>query len=220
MMEAYSSGDLYLTFAKQAGAVPWNATKQTHAKERDQFKIVALAVGYGMGEKSLALKLGVPEYRAKELLNLHRRAYPAYWAWSDAAEAKAVLTGKLVAAFGWTVHALDADANPRSLRNFPAQANGAEMIRLACCLAIQRGIELCCPIHDALLVEGPADRVDEIVAATQQAMRDASEFVLPGFPLRSDAKVVKWPDRYMDPRGKKMWSTVCEILKEGGHTQG
>jgi len=167
MMEAYGSGDLYLTFAKQAGAVPPDATKASHAKERDQFKIVALAVGYGMGEKSLAAKLGVPEYQTKELLNLHRRTYPNYWAWSDAAEAKAVLTGKLTATFGWTVHALSADANPRSLRNFPAQANGAEMIRIACCLAIQRGIELCCPIHDALLVEGPVERVDEIVAATQ-----------------------------------------------------
>ena len=220
MMDAYASGDLYLTFAKQAGAVPPDATKVSHAKERDQFKIVALAVGYGMGEKSLAVKLGVPEYQAKELLNLHRRTYPDYWAWSDAAEAKAVLTGSLTATFGWTVHALDADANPRSLRNFPAQANGAEMIRLTCCLAIQRGIEVCCPIHDALLVEGPIGCVEDILAATQLAMRDASEFVLPGFPLRTDSKIVKFPDRYTDPRGKKMWATVCEILEERGHTLG
>jgi len=217
MMEAYASGDLYLTFAKQAGAVPPDATKTSHGNERDQFKIVALAVGYGMGEKALAVKLGAPEYRARELLDLHRRTYPDYWAWSDAAEAKAVLTGKLTATFGWTVHALGADANPRSLRNFPAQANGAEMIRIACCLALRRGIELCCPIHDALLVEGPVERVAEIVAATQSVMLDASEFVLPGFPLRTDAKIVKWPDRYMDPRGKKMWATVCEILHEKGH---
>ena len=216
MMEAYASGDLYLTFAKQAGAVPPDATKKSHAKERDQFKIVALAVGYGMGEKSLAVKLGAPEYRARELLELHRRTYPDYWAWSDAAEATAVLTGKLAATFGWTVHARSADANPRSLRNFPTQANGAEMIRLACCLAIQRGIQLCCPIHDALLVEGPIEHVDAIVMATQQAMRDASEFVLPDFPLRTDVKVVGWPDRYMDPRGEKMWTTVRAILEEKG----
>ncbi len=30
MMEAYQSGDPYLKFAKMAGAVPENATKQTH----------------------------------------------------------------------------------------------------------------------------------------------------------------------------------------------
>jgi DNA polymerase I len=35
MMEAYSSGDPYLAFAKQSGAVPPGATKETHAMERD-----------------------------------------------------------------------------------------------------------------------------------------------------------------------------------------
>ena len=35
----------------------------------------------------------------------------------------------------------------------PAQAHGAEMLRLACCLVTERGIQLCCPIHDAVLVE-------------------------------------------------------------------
>jgi len=42
---------------------------------------------------------------------------------------------------GWTVR-IGSDANPRSLRNFPCQANGAEMLRLACCLASERGPRL------------------------------------------------------------------------------
>lgn len=37
MMEVYASGDPYLTFAKQAGAVPADATKETHPKQRGQF---------------------------------------------------------------------------------------------------------------------------------------------------------------------------------------
>ena len=40
MMGAYWSGDFYLTFAMMAGAVPPDATKQTHGAERDQFKTV------------------------------------------------------------------------------------------------------------------------------------------------------------------------------------
>jgi hypothetical protein len=36
--------------------------------------------------------------------------------------------------------------------------------------------------------------------------------VLGGFPLRTDAKVVLHPDRYMDPRGRKMWETVMGLL--------
>ena len=54
MMEAYRSSDPYLTFAKQAGAVPLSATKESHPAEREQFKICALAVLYLMGPHSLA----------------------------------------------------------------------------------------------------------------------------------------------------------------------
>jgi hypothetical protein len=123
---------------------------------------------------------------------------------------EAILTGRLRTVFGWTVHAGD-KPNSRSLRNFPMQGNGAEMMRLACCLATERGIGLCCPVHDALLIESPADHIDAAVGATQEAMREASEVILAGFSLRSEAKVVRHPDRYMDKRGQLMWETVCDL---------
>lgn len=43
MMQAYSTGDPYLEFARQAGAAPPEATKATHKAVRDQFKVCALA---------------------------------------------------------------------------------------------------------------------------------------------------------------------------------
>ena len=54
------------------------------------------------------------------------------------------------------------------------QANGAEMLRLACCLATERGIEVCAPVHDAVLIAAPLYRLDEDVAAMREAMREAS----------------------------------------------
>ena len=47
MLSAYGSGDPYLAFARQAGAAPQSATKQTHSGVREQFKACALAVQYG-----------------------------------------------------------------------------------------------------------------------------------------------------------------------------
>ena len=35
--------------------------------------------------------------------------------------------------------------NPRSIRNFPMQANGAEMLRIALMLALERGVKVLCP---------------------------------------------------------------------------
>jgi hypothetical protein len=86
--------------------------------------------------------------------------------------------------------------------------------RLAACLATERGVEVCAPVHDAFLIEADAGAIDAEVARMQDCMREASELVLAGFPLRSDAKVVRHPDRYSDPRGVRMWETAQSILAE------
>ena len=215
MREAYRSGDPYMFLARAAGAVPPDATKKTHAVAREQFKVVSLGVLYGLTAEGLARRLGVPDWRGRELLRMHRETFPRFWQWSDRVETAGMIGGPLWTRFGWTLH-VGPDANPRSLRNFPMQANGAEMMRLACCLATERGIVVCCPVHDALLVEGPADGIGDVVARTQQAMEEASALVLPGFPLRTDAKVVHWPDRYADERGRRMWEAVWGILDADG----
>ena len=79
--------------------------------------------------------------------------------------------------FGWHVQVGD-DPNPRSLRNFPMQANGAEMLRIACCLATERGIKVVAPVHDAVLICAPLDRLDHDIAAMRAAMAEASRVVL------------------------------------------
>lgn len=94
------------------------------------------------------------------------------------------------------------------------QGNGAEMMRLAACLATEHGIGVCCPIHDAFLIEADADDLELETQRMQDAMREASEIVLPGFPLRTDAKLVRYPDRFIDDRGRLMWETVTGILDE------
>ena len=117
--------------------------------------------------------------------------------------------------FGWRVH-VGENANPRSLRNFPMQANGAEMLRIACCLATERGIEVCAPVHDAVLICAPLERLDEDIARMQAAMAEASRAVLRGFELGTDAHVVRYPDRYMEKRGLTMWErakTLCAIKR-------
>jgi hypothetical protein len=213
MMQAYQSGDFYLTFAKMAGAVPPDATKKSHPKEREQSKTVALGVMFGLGGEGIARKLGVPVCQGRELLAAHQRTFRRFWEWSDGVEDRAVLTGKLQTTFGWSL-ILGKEVNPRAVRNFPMQANGAEMMRIAACLATERGIRVCCPVHDAFLIEADAESIDSEAERMQAAMREASEFVLPGFPLGTDVKIVRHPERYSDKRGEQMWATVTDILAE------
>jgi len=211
MQAAYESGDPYLAFAKQAGRVPPHGTKSSHSAERELFKGAALAVQYGMEAESLASRLGVPSIAARDLLRAHHATYPRFWHWSDAAVDHAMLLGRLHTVFGWQVHR-GSNPNPRSFRNFPMQANGAEMLRLACCYATEAGIEVCAPVHDALLIEAQATDIVAAVYQTQEAMARASAAVLGGFRLRSEAKVVVHPDRYDDERGRVMWSQVTALL--------
>ena len=213
MLAAYNSGDPYLGFAKQAGAAPPEATKETHKEARGLYKQVVLAVQYGMGEQSLACRIGKPPFEARLLLRDHHEAYPTFWEWSDRAVAFAVITGKIHTVMGWTLN-IAPEPNDRSIRNFPMQANGADMLRLACCLATERGIKVCMSVHDAILIEADADKIDEAVAATQAAMAEASQIVLNGFVLRSEMQIVREGERYTDPRGEVMWEKVMKLLKE------
>ena len=94
------------------------------------------------------------------------------------------------------------------------QANGAEMLRLACCLATEAGIRVCLPLHDALLIEAPLTDLDDAVRATQRHMAEASRIILYDFELRTDVKTVRYPERYRDPRGAVVWRAVEEALAE------
>jgi len=215
MMEAYRSGDPYLAFARQAGAVPPGATKESHKKVRDQFKLCALGVQYGMGDFSLARQLGEPGIVGRQLLQMHRETYPKFWKWSEETSNLGLLGCTLSTVFGWRHH-FDprVPQNPRSLANFPIQAMGAEILRLACSLATERWVSICCPIHDAVLVEASAKAINGIVTVTQECFVEASRIALHGFELRSEAKIVRCPNRYVDERGEVMWNEVMRLLDE------
>jgi hypothetical protein len=213
LQEAYHSGNCYLAFAKQVAAVPQDATRETHEAKHEQFKQCMLGVGYGMGERSLGYRIGQSPVIARELLQYHRQTFRRSWEYSDAGIDFAILHGYIYTVFGFP-YRVDDRTNPRSLRNYPMQANGSEMLRLACCLATERGVEVCAPVHDAVLIYAPIDRIDASVTITRAAMAEASRIVLAGFELRTDFKIVKYPDRYMDKRGAVMWNRVMELIAQ------
>ena len=118
MQAAYRSGDPYLAFAKQAGLVPADATKQTHGAMRELCKQCVLGVAYGMEARSLAQRIGQPEIVARDLLRAHRETYRKFWAWSDAMVDRAMMGFPLWTVFGWPLR-IGCNPNPRSMRNFP-----------------------------------------------------------------------------------------------------
>ena len=211
MLADYEAGDPYLGFAKRIGMVPNDATKETHRQERDIVKAVILGTQYGMGEQSLAARIGKSVAHARELLRMHRRTYRKFWTWSDAAVNCALFGGRLWTRFGWQTHPKD-EPNARSLANFPCQGNAADMLRLAAQFIVEDGPQLDATIHDAVLIEAKVADIDAAVGKTQEAMRKASRLVLDGFELRSEPEVIAWPHRYSDTRGAAFFAELMSRL--------
>jgi DNA polymerase I-like protein with 3'-5' exonuclease and polymerase domains len=212
LAEDYAAGDPYLRFAITAGLAPQNATKETHGHVRDACKSLFLGIGYGMQAPSLARKAGITIPEARELIQLHAERYRAFARWRTDAVDRALLGGHMQTAFGWRRRACEG-ARATELMNWPIQSTGADLMRVVCIAATEAGIEVAAPVHDAFLIVSPLDRLDQDVAHTREIMIRASKVVTGGLPIRVDQKVVRFPDRYMDPRGFAMWDRIMGLLQ-------
>jgi DNA polymerase I-like protein with 3'-5' exonuclease and polymerase domains len=219
MLDMYLSGDSYLSFAKRIGAVPATATKRSHEKERERHKNMLLSVQYGISAESLAGRLGVSSFEAHEMLNQHHELFGQYWKWSDDWVAHSLQTGVMQTAFEWKcrIGIVESLVNVRSIRNWPVQATGADILRIACILMVRHGIKLLGSVHDAVLIEAPVDRIERDAALARECMRRASRIVLNAaadgpHELRTDAKIIRYPDRYNDKRGEEIWTYVLRHL--------
>jgi DNA polymerase I len=214
MIAAYESGDPYSDWARKSNAMPADGNKKTHPHVRAVYKRSALGVLYGMGAITLGGYVGVSVTRARALLKSHRETFPQFWRWSAAVYDAAICRRELQTVFGWRMR-VNHNVRSGTLLNFPMQSNGAEMLRLACCLAVERDIHIVAPVHDAILIEGPAADIEDIVAEMANCMVEASRAVLGGPAVRVDATdPLRFPNRYIDERdgSTELWNTTMRLL--------
>jgi DNA polymerase I-like protein with 3'-5' exonuclease and polymerase domains len=180
-----------------------------------------LGVQYGMEAGTLAARAGISTFEAREMLGQHREIFTQYWKWSDDWVQHAMQTGIMRTAMGWTCRTGVTEFNDRSFRNWPLQAAGADILRIACILATRHGIKLLGPVHDAVLIEAPIERIEADVSLMQEIMRRASRIVLNAdadgaHELSTDASIIRYPERYSDPRGEAIWDRVLGLLDAQG----
>jgi hypothetical protein len=202
MQQGYKNGDPYLDFAVRAGLAPVTATKASHKDVRQMCKQVVLGTQYGMQAETLSQRAGIPLYRGQQLLRAYKEAYPVYWVWVENLINHVRSVGFIETVFGWRKLVTEDDSN-NALQNFPCQANGAEMLRLACVMAHQAGLKIIAPL----------ETFDEDVKKLQAIMTEAGAIILGGFEVRTDAYLIRYPDRYMDERGVDMWEKVTRFVE-------
>jgi DNA polymerase-1 len=219
MWATFATGDPHIEFAKLVGMAPKHATKKTHEAVRDVCKALNLGVLYGMSSHGLARRAKISVMEAEDLIRRHWSLYPDFWRWSRRTIDAATLGLPLTTRCGWKLQYppfSGAIASPRTAQNFPVQATGAEMMRYAAIHAVEAGLSICCPVHDAFLIEAPIDRIEEDAKLLVRIMGDASEAILgSGRRIPSDEpKIKRWPESYLETKGLELFQTLVSELEE------
>jgi hypothetical protein len=182
MIEAYQSGDVYLAFAKDAGMVPADGTKEEYKEERDICKSTVLGIGYNMTKVGLAIKLTNDtgkvwdEYDAQKMIDLFKESYPVFTDYQEQIQGEYVLNGYSRLADGW--YMWGNNDNFRSVGNFPIQGMGAVIMRKAVDMAVERGCYIPFTLHDALYVEYKVGE-EEKVGILMDCMKEAFAYYFP-----------------------------------------
>jgi len=80
----------------------------------------------------------------------------------------------------------------------------------------RRGVTVCCPVHDAVLIEARDTEIEAAVTEAQAAMNAASAVLLDGYVLRADCgseDIFKYPERFSDKDGRETWDKIYGIAK-------
>ena len=191
MKDALATGEIYLATAKLCKAVPESATRKKYEKEREMYKTSLLAINYGQEAESLSAKLGIPLYLGRSIHQKILKVYEVYNAWSDAWVAKGMQRGFFKTMYGWKYHLTFKEAaNPRSIKNWPIQSHGSEMIRHAITAADDAGFEISMCVHDALLVHIKKKDWAKKIFHLVRLMEEASEKIV-GVKIPVEIKVIR-----------------------------
>ncbi len=210
MWADYVAGDPYMALAIRMGQAPSGATKETHPAIRSTFKALILGLQYSMSAYGLARRLGVGIGAAERYLGLHRVAYSKFWAWNDALVFRAQDRGSIRTSFGWMFRP-SARTSPRTLRNWPMQGHGADILRVACILGWERGVTICAPLHDAVLIEAAEADIDHVVEVMRGAMIAAGIAVI-GRPLRVSHEIIRRDSVWVPRSARPTWDRVLAAL--------
>jgi hypothetical protein len=176
--------DPYLGFAVRSGFAPPDATKQTHTAVRDLFKPAMLGIIYGMGERTLANRLGTDVATAREISSQFKRHYRTLWDWLQDVVAAAYSTGHLETPLGWPL-VVGPTLDSFKLRNHLIQATGGDILRAACLFAQDAELGTIATLHDSILLEARTDQIGAQAIELGRTMTRGAEHVI-GVPIPAE----------------------------------
>ncbi|MEQ1579376.1 MAG: DNA polymerase I [Steroidobacteraceae bacterium] len=181
---------------------------EVNADQRRSAKAINFGLIYGMSAFGLAKQLGIGRGDAQKYVDLYFERYPGVKRYMDETRQRAREQGYVETVFGRRLHLPDIQSRNSALRqyaersaiNAPMQGTAADIIKLAMidiASWLKRddaGARLIMQVHDELILEVAADRVDSVVEQVRMRMSGAA--VLRA-PLRVDVGVGKnWDEAH------------------------
>jgi len=237
MQKMLQAADPYIQFGEMAGVIPQGSLekygakkcKETFKEERTRLKSITLGVLYGKTVYTVAAECGISEEEAASLLRLHKRMFPKFWLWIGWLVNEALATREITTNLGWRRWLLtkkerdakkDEDQKHKrvqnSLRNFPMQSHGSEMLRLAILYATEKGLRICAPLHDAIFAVAPANLEKWATETLKDCMERAAVDII-GVKIPIEMFIVRYPDRFVPddkPTAMIVWNKMMVSLEK------
>ncbi len=190
-VEAFKQGeDIHRqTAALIFGVEPVDVTREM----RDRAKTVNFAIIYGVGAFSLAQRLGISNAEGREFIEHYFERFPGVRKYLDQQVEIAREKGYVQTLTGRRRYIPEITSRNFNIRSFgervatnaPIQGTAADLIKIAMIEihhALREGgssARMLIQVHDELLVETPADQVEETLALLRDKMEGAAELSVP-----------------------------------------
>jgi hypothetical protein len=192
LYKAYQDGDVYAGIAKLLGLMPLDGTKETHRAERNSAKPLMLGILFRMTAEGLAARQKMSLYEANKLHTQLHQVFSRYFDWSAGIVAVSRTGEALVTPLGWKLRPRFFADSSRTRTNFMIQSTGSDLLRTACLLAAEKGLDIIMTVHDSIIIHAPAHKAEEAKRALEEAIIEASILVLgpAGSIMRVDTDIL------------------------------
>ena len=160
---------------------------------RSQAKAINFGLLYGMGPQRLARETGLTVPEAKEFIERYFEAFPSVRGWIDSVLESARESGVVETLMGRRRPMPDLTSSNQRMRvaaenaavNTPVQGSAADIIKKAM-IDLERTLagsklaaQMLLQVHDELVLEVPADELDDTIEVVRTAMEGAVELAVP-----------------------------------------
>ncbi|MDG6447164.1 DNA polymerase I [Glaesserella parasuis] len=190
MIKAFAEGkDIHRSTAAEIFGVPLEAVT---SEQRRSAKAINFGLIYGMSEFGLANQLGISRTDAKKYMELYFQRYPAVQQFMLDIREKAAEKGYVETLFGRRLYLPEINSRNQMRRkaaervaiNAPMQGTAADIIKVAM-IGIDQAVRNCediamiMQVHDELVFEVKADRVEHYTPLIKAEMEKAIELKVP-----------------------------------------